>query len=59
MTITVYVATNKLGSKCSHDFEIPDQEWAEMNEAEREKLCLEVMFNMIEWNWQEKVKVKP
>lgn len=46
-TVTVHVSTNKVGSKCSDEIEVED----DATDDEIEEAAKEVMFNMIEWNY--------
>ncbi len=49
--IKVTVQTNKVGSKCEEIIDEPD--WDEMTDDERENVCMDVMFEMIDWNYSE------
>ena len=58
MKIRVRVRTNKVGSDSETSFKIDDDELkAIKNKDKREKyiskLAQEVMFDLIEWNWEE------
>lgn len=59
MKIKVYVATNRVGSKVEHEFEIDDSEFDGLNETEREQLINEYAHDevfdtgMFEWGWEE------
>lgn len=48
MIIVVSVSTNKIGSKCTDEFEIED----DAAEDDIEEAARECMFNMIEWNYK-------
>lgn len=45
--LTVYVATNKVGSRCSTTFEIEGTE----TEEDIEELAQEMMYEMIDWGF--------
>lgn len=51
-----YVHTNRVGSTCEDDFEIPDEELEGLNEAERESLisdyARDAIANLYEWGWK-------
>lgn len=57
MKINVYVSTGKVGSKCSAEFEIDDEELADLSDEQKpeyiEEQAREVMFGMIEWGFDE------
>lgn len=58
MKIRVRVRTNRVGSDNETTFEIDDDELKKTkNKDKREqyisKLAQEVMFDLIEWNWEE------
>lgn len=38
-----------------NELEIDRDVWEAMNENERDEAARDEMFNMIEWNWREKV----
>lgn len=54
MKIRVWVATRKVGSKCESTIEVDADEWHEMCDEEKEELCQEKMFAMIEWGYGDK-----
>jgi hypothetical protein len=49
--ITVYVETNKVGSRCEDEIEFDCDEWESMTEAEQDEACRDAAFNMLEWGW--------
>ncbi|WP_323016383.1 hypothetical protein [Castellaniella sp.] len=51
--IKVEVSTNKVGSDDYNIVEFDRDEWNALTDAQREQYCREVMFEMIEWNWEE------
>lgn len=53
VTIKVYVSTNKVGSECETEFDMPRTEWEAMTDTEKEYECSCAMHDMIEWNWVE------
>lgn len=58
MKISVYVATNKIGSDITDEIEVPDEELdgltAEQREARIESEAREWLFENIEWGWTAK-----
>ena len=48
-TIKVHVMTGKVGSKCTDTFEVED----DCSEEEITEYARDVMFNMIEWGYEE------
>lgn len=52
MKIKVWVCTNKVGSKSVREIEINDDEWNEMEESEKDDICMETMNEMIEWGYK-------
>lgn len=53
IVITVYARTNKVGSDSTRELEFDRDEWEGMSEDERQAACRDVMFEMIEWGWDE------
>ena len=53
VTIRVSISTQKVGSECTDEFEIPRAEWEAMTDEQKEEACQDAAFNMIGWNWQE------
>lgn len=53
MKIEYYIQTNKVGSSCKDYVEIPDEEWEDMSYEERDKLMMDLVFNMVEWGYEE------
>lgn len=47
MKITVYVATDKIGSRCEDEFECEE----DLTDDEIEELAKDVMYNMMSWGW--------
>ncbi len=52
IVIEVSVSTNRVGSRCSSEFEVDEQEWAGMSEDEKEETWREDMYDLIEWNYR-------
>ena len=52
MKIEVSVETNKVRSKCTAEFEVEDDDWNTMSDDEKDELCREHMFAMIDWDYQ-------
>lgn len=55
ITVTVYVRTDKIGSRCTREIEFDAEEWADMSESEKDEVCRETMFEMIEWGFNAEV----
>lgn len=53
ITITVSVSTNRVGSRTEREITFDRLEWESMTEKERDEVCLDTMFEMIEWNYVE------
>jgi hypothetical protein len=51
--IKVTIRTNKVGSECSDIMEFEDDDWNSMTDPEREEVCKDAAFNMMEWNFEE------
>lgn len=51
--ITVFIQTNKVGSRCKATIEFDREEWDSMTDEEKEDACRDVAFNMGEWGWNE------
>jgi len=51
--ITVWVATNKVGSKCELELEVDRDGWESMTEDERDDAAREAVWEMAEWGWHE------
>lgn len=58
MKIEVWVATNKVGSKCSCTVDIPDEDVEGMSEQELEDFIDEYarddIWRLMEWGWKKK-----
>lgn len=56
MKILVHVQTNKVGSKCEDEIDIPDEELEGLTDEEVESAieeqAKEAAFNMLEWGWK-------
>lgn len=46
--IIVWVATNKIGSRCETSFEVED----ETTDEEIDEIAQEMMWEMVEWDWR-------
>lgn len=53
MKVKVWLKTNLVNSERYKIIEIDDEEWNDMFDAEREDVCREVMFEMIDWGFEE------
>jgi hypothetical protein len=57
MKVEVWVATYKVGSKCSDTIEIPEEELEGMDEKQRaqhiEDSARDAIWNMADWGWRE------
>ncbi len=49
--IKVSVRTDRVGSKCETILDEPF--WDTMSDQEKEETCRDVMFNMIDWDYEE------
>lgn len=50
--VVVSVSTGMVGSTNKDEFKIERSVWESMSEEDRESLCRDTMFNMIDWNYQ-------
>jgi hypothetical protein len=57
MKLKVWIATDKVGSKCERTVEVPDEELEGLDEQQRqehfEEYAREEIWNMAEWGWKE------
>ena len=55
IAITLWVCTNKIGSKMERTIKIDKKEWEEMGKVERGEYVWDSIqnLNMIEWGWSE------
>ena len=53
ITIRVFVHNGYVNGTVVHEFKIEKEDWDEMSIEERDKLCLEVMWELIEWGYEE------
>jgi hypothetical protein len=57
MKLKVWIATDKVGSKCERIVEVPDEELEDMDDQQRqeyfEEYASEEIWNMAEWGWKE------
>lgn len=51
--ITVWVETDKVGSRCEAEVEIEKELWDEMSEDERIEELQQEIWNMCEWGYEE------
>lgn len=52
LKILVRVRTDKVGSDCKAEIEVDAEEWEDMNAQERDELCRNTVFEMIEWGYE-------
>ena len=52
VTIEVSARTDMVGSKSTRQERFDREDWEEMDEHERDKECMEIMFEIIEWDWK-------
>jgi hypothetical protein len=52
MKVTVKVSTRKVGSECTTEFEIDDQEWRDMGDDDRENMARDAMWELVEWTYE-------
>jgi len=50
--IRVWIATNRVGSRVEDTVEVDAAAWAAMSEDEREALCMDVAFEMVDWGFE-------
>lgn len=50
--VKVYISTQKVGSECADEFDIEKDYWESLSEDEKEDMCKEVAFSMMEWNFE-------
>lgn len=50
--IRVSVKTSFVHSKDCVTFKVDKEEWESMTDVEQNDYCMEVMFELIEWNWE-------
>lgn len=51
--VRVWMRTNKVGSKCDDVAEFTREEWAQMDDDDKENALRDVAFNMGDWGWEE------
>jgi len=53
--LKVWIATNKVGSRCETTISIPKREWERMNDLERDREVFEILSNvgLYEWSFEE------
>jgi hypothetical protein len=53
--ITIYVATNRVGSKAIREIVVDDEEWELLSMNEKDELMLEELWQtgLVEWGWVE------
>lgn len=56
MEIKVSVSTGYAGCSVEETFSIDREEWEEMSDGERDDMCLDFVFKMIEWGYTESEK---
>lgn len=49
--VQVSVRTDKVNSECSQIVEFDREEWDGMTSEQRQKACVEAVWNMAEWNY--------
>ena len=52
LKIVVNVSNDLVGCKTSKSFLIDAEEWEEMTGRDREEMCRDVMFEMIDWGYE-------
>ena len=55
-TIVLYARTDIVGSKVEREIEVDAEDWAEMDDAERDKMMFDAMFDdsLVDWGYHEK-----
>ena len=52
ITIEVWVATDKVGSKTTDTFKVLRKDWESSTDEKKDDMCRDVMFSMIEWDYK-------
>lgn len=52
MKIRVTAHTDRVGSSSSTEFEMDEEEWNSYSDQEKEEICLDSLWNLIDWNWE-------
>lgn len=50
--IKVHVSTGKVGSRVGTEIEVDADDWADMDAKERDEMCRDRMFELIEWGYE-------
>lgn len=57
ITVTAWISTNKVGSECTVDVEIPLEDLEDLNDADRdavvEEYCRDAVHELTEWGWRD------
>lgn len=53
--VVVSVSTDRIGSRCDREIEVDADEWTNMSIQQRDEFCREILFEMIEWTYDEKI----
>lgn len=48
ITIKVWAETNRVGSRNETSFTMPKDEWEEMSEKQRDEICQEALWDLID-----------
>lgn len=51
--VKVWIKTDKVGSKCETTLPFSKEEWAELDDDDKEEACKDAAFDMIEWGFEE------
>lgn len=51
--IKITVRTDRVGSEDERVVEFDREEWQDMDEMERKEACLEIMIEMVQWDYEE------
>lgn len=51
--IKVSISTQKVGSECVYEIEVEREAWDAMSDEEKDEVCREAAFSMMEWYWSE------
>jgi hypothetical protein len=53
MKIKLYVQTNRVGSKEERTIDVPDEDWGDMDDLEKDDYMRDEMLNMVDWGYDE------
>lgn len=51
--VKVSISTQKVGSECVDELEFDREDWEAMTDEQKDEVCQEAAFGMMEWYWSE------